>query len=71
MNNSMTFIDDLIYKLIREGKNTVDDILALKKKYDLDIVKISESIKRLEQYHLIIRDENKFLILDPKLFKIT
>ena len=62
----MTSIDSVIFNFIKDGKNTVDDLLALKKEYNWDIIEISNSLKRLEEVGIIIRDKTKFLISDPK-----
>ena len=68
MSESMTSIDSVIFNFIKDGKNTVDDLLALKKEYNWDIIEISNSLKRLEEVGIIIRDKTKFLISDPKRF---
>ena len=66
MSEFMTSIDNVIFNLIKNGRNTVDDLLALKKEYSWDIIDISNSLKRLEEFGIITRNRNKFFISDPK-----
>lgn len=66
MGDSKQSLDELIYSWIKDGHNSVDEILKLKQQYNLGIIEIVESLNRLEDYHIIKRNKDKLLISNSK-----
>jgi hypothetical protein len=64
MVESEPVLDDLVFKRIKEGDCSIDDLLKMKKEYDIDILQLGRSIQRLKEVNLIKRDGNKYIIND-------
>jgi hypothetical protein len=55
-------IDEMLYNWIKMGYNSVDDLMKLKHDYELDTIAFVEALTRLEEFNLITRTKNKFLV---------
>ena len=64
MSLKRPFLDELIFTKVKNGNGTYDDILNLKKEYNITILEIVGSLQRLEDNNIIKRLNNKFKISD-------
>ncbi len=55
-------LDEIIFKKMKSGKGTFDDILTLKKEYNINIIEIAESLQRLEDNYIIKQLNDKYII---------
>jgi hypothetical protein len=55
-------MDEMLYNWIKKGYNSVDDLMKLKQDFQLDTIAFVEALTRLEEFNLITRIKNKFLI---------
>jgi hypothetical protein len=55
-------IDEMVFNWIKKGFNSYGEILKLKSDYRIKTYKIIKSLERLEEYDLIKKRKDKYII---------
>ena len=57
-------LEDALLQKIKDGNGTIDEILSLKKEYDIDIIELIKSLENLINSNRVIQLGNKFKIIE-------